>query len=276
MKKINYCKYINILILFICASVNAENFSTGWASAGSDVNKTYFLYHAPTLIKQGTPPQIVSVKIRTSKNGTLSNTYDEFEFHCATDELKVNQGSLQKIPFNSNANTMRDMWYAGFCGINGNGSTFYFIGTQVNTTNNINTHYFIDSLSIKKTASPLPEGIYFRLYPGTIDPTSKKILKLGSDAEMMEAISSCKDPLKIFFKINSKSNFNEVSINDGSIGFSANNLLCRGYFPISQATKVQEGLDFDEGIKKATNQCKDLGFSEGTEKFGDCVLKLSR
>lgn len=31
----------------------------------------------------------------------------------------------------------------------------------------------------------------------------------------------------------------------------------------------------DENLNQALIKCKDLGFKEGTEKFGECVLKLS-
>ena len=31
----------------------------------------------------------------------------------------------------------------------------------------------------------------------------------------------------------------------------------------------------DENLNQALINCKDLGFKEGTEKFGECVLKLS-
>ena len=42
-------------------------------------------------------------------------------------------------------------------------------------------------------------------------------------------------------------------------------------------TKVfikKETKETDSKIQRAKDECKELGFTKGTEKFGDCVMKM--
>lgn len=55
---------------------------------------------------------------------------------------------------------------------------------------------------------------------------------------------------------------------------------CIGTFPSAYGTtcpETQKELvdNLGKNLENAKFQCKDLGFKQGTEKFGECVLKLS-
>ena len=41
-------------------------------------------------------------------------------------------------------------------------------------------------------------------------------------------------------------------------------------------TKKSKSDNIDIGIEEAKANCKDIGFKEGTEKFGECVLELTK
>jgi hypothetical protein len=59
-------------------------------------------------------------------------------------------------------------------------------------------------------------------------------------------------------------------------------ILCSGQFPVIQQAAnnpadAKKGSEFDaSSLEDAKAKCVNLGFKPASEKFGDCVLKLSR
>jgi hypothetical protein len=53
--------------------------------------------------------------------------------------------------------------------------------------------------------------------------------------------------------------------------------ICGGYFPIRVKSSAPPAQDNpSNSLDKAKDQCEELGFQKGTEKFGECVLTLSK
>lgn len=59
------------------------------------------------------------------------------------------------------------------------------------------------------------------------------------------------------------------------IGYTRWSYACNGFKPDTQQQVVQSSTKI-VGIDTAKTTCKELGFNVGTEKFGKCVLQLSK
>ena len=65
---------------------------------------------------------------------------------------------------------------------------------------------------------------------------------------------------------------------DGLLGYKRYSYECNGPQPVNYAPAPVNNLPPKQGlsIDQAKQQCKDLGFKAGTEKFGNCVLELNK
>ena len=68
---------------------------------------------------------------------------------------------------------------------------------------------------------------------------------------------------------------------DGLLGYKRYKYQCNGpqpvnYSPAPIANPSQAPNNSSVSIDQAKQQCKDLGFKTGTEKFGNCVLELTK
>ena len=65
---------------------------------------------------------------------------------------------------------------------------------------------------------------------------------------------------------------------DGVLGYKVYRYQCNGPQPINYAPAPVNNLPPKQSVSidQAKQQCKDLGFKLGTEKFGNCVLELTK
>jgi hypothetical protein len=239
------------------------------------------------------PPSAVSINMLSQKNNK-SNGYQKWNFDCHLKQINVDSGQATRIPVGENS--LRNLWLNGFCGVTNDTGSWYYVGSF--KEGNMMTSYYVDSSSVRRTSPPEKDGAYFKIAPGIFEhsTTSLRIEKI------FEVITPCNGYSVAEMREKGQAEYINQSIVKNVPGDSALNLICKNYFP-SNAVVLQKNDVVTDTIEKtvqgveskeipaqdkeslpsandklieAKAKCKDLGFKDKTEKFGACVLRLSK
>ena len=74
-------------------------------------------------------------------------------------------------------------------------------------------------------------------------------------------------------KVNSQWNETQILAKLTELGFYKNSTTTEKPEKLKKVEK-KETKKTDSKIQRAKDECKELGFAKGTEKFGDCVMKM--
>jgi hypothetical protein len=262
-----------------CKPAHSEDTVGNWVYLGKSSEGTDFAYHGKTLQKSGMPPNLISAKMYSMTNGKSAG-WNEHEFNCETEELKILPSS-QKFNLRSEQNSLRKMWLKGFCGIKQDDGYWFLVGSLQAPHPNPAFYgwLFIDANSIRKIDSPIKNGTGFRISYGSFDLLRTD--KVRAENGIFEGAIDCNNPTKILSKTPTANEFTESAVNSNDVSGTYVRLVCESYFPVFSL--INESKDshinnesIDKSVDKAKEQCKELGFSPGTEKYGTCVLKLSK
>jgi hypothetical protein len=268
-----------VLAMLVESTAAISNPVGNWLTIGKTVDKDY-VYHGGSLIKSDMPPTIVSAKLYYIQDGK-PNPWYEHEFNCTNETIKIPQLD-QTISVKSETNSIRKMWLKGFCGIRQADGYWFLVGSaqKIGPSGDFSGWIFLDAASLRKTNSPFSNGLSFRLSYGSFELTRQT--NIDHSLALYDVHIDCKNPEKLFYNLTSSPNTtHEVwKISENDVSGTVSRLACN-YFPVSQVQRLQaENIgDKDtvsQSLENAKSKCTELGYESGTEKYGQCVLKLSR
>jgi hypothetical protein len=265
-----------ICLLVLPSRVIAQSLNDGWVNVHMGSNGKTYTVHLKSLTFVGMPPQMVAFKIFEEGN----SGYSSYELHCKDQKIKE-WGVLHHVP--QGENSVRRNLFDGFCGVSAGGRKWFLIGItkKPDSTKEIQSFFFFDPSSGNRIAAPF-EGVSFEVMEFGLSaekgffPTSKSTLALN-----------CKDPSQAGHRVLERGDFSLLGrVSPNSLIHSFNLLTCSSDFQnqigltaakIEGASRPPKANDSELGITDDMKRiCTDLGFKPGTEKFGDCVLRLSR
>ena len=229
-----------------------------------------FIYSPQDTIMQGFPPAIVSLPIAIFDNSDnkLKGKHN-WEFHCQSDQVKVGSGNLTPTsPPSSSILTINKFILLNFCGIkNDKGYWFHFASIA-------NGFLYFDINTLRRVSQPI-NGISVEYNLGTFSNDANPKLTLNS-SENIEAIFDCQSD-RYFQKPKSNESFIESNIPFNHHFSHIRYSFCKGIYANLVKQEVSlSSLPSGSSLDKAKTQCTELGFKNGTEQFGKCVLQLSR
>lgn len=266
---------LSVLSIVIAPQAISQNLANPWVPIHVAADNTAFLFHAETIKFFSVPPKLVTFNLLSVKDGKASN-YDRYEASCNTAEIKVNGSAFIAI---GSENTARHLILRALCGFAADDG--YWIGLLSEYEGpRKNLIYFVNVMSIIRVGAP---------FPGYSAQGIVGVWKHGKNPpfELTQGRSqwsyTCKSPHRYAAKEPSSTDFGaELTVASDSPLGGVLNILCGGQFPImQQAVNNTPELQKDNGfnsssLEDAKGMCKELGFKPASEKFGDCVLKLSR
>jgi hypothetical protein len=91
---------------------------------------------------------------------------------------------------------------------------------------------------------------------------------------LINIVMDCNNSGRFFASDTTKSEgFEEITAVLNSVPRAMNHLVCSGYYPIVISNNQNSPAI---NIDSAKSKCQELGFKQGTEPFGKCVLQLSK
>jgi hypothetical protein len=274
-----------LILLLTAVATLFENTSAisnpvgNWVTIGKTAGRDY-VYHGGSLIKSDMPPTMVSAKMYYIEDGK-ANAWYEHEFNCTNETVKIPQLN-QAISVKSETNSIRKMWLKGFCGIRQPDGHWFLVGSiqKVGANGEFSGWLFLDAASLRKTNSPFSNGLSFRLSYGSLDLTRK--INIDHSLALYDVHIDCKNTEKFYLNLSSNPSavLDVWKISENDFTGTLSRLACN-YFPIStvqrpQPENAEEKNSVSETLENAKSKCTDLGYDPGTEKHGQCVLKLSR
>jgi len=263
-------RFLPIYLILISNFVMSQTLNDGWTFVTKDVNGKTFSFNSTSLIKEGWPPTAVAVKIATMDSSGTAEGYRQYEFNCRDQQLKVDHSNFMYI--GGDTNTIRKQLMLGFCGIQEQNGLWFLAGATKSTSDPSKlATWFIDVNSLRKTQSPLPNGVTFKYVAPAFNAESPPYFKNQFTAP--DVTVSCSEP-RFIYKNQSNEN-QEIAFSRNSLLWSIQHLVCNGYFNIS-GTSASAPSSTVNSMDRAKDQCRELGFKNGTEAFGKCVLQLSK
>ncbi len=275
-----------IFILFVFLLVGCETvpnqkqlYSDFWTQIGTDSSGVIYFYHSKSLLVSESPRVITAnFLLRKSEKISVNSTWKiNCEQHNVTQDGVTNSVA-------SDGNTIRKKILIGFCGLRDNGKNLYLIGSIFNTSSKAEEFVFVDASSIGRSDYPYTNGAVYNLIVGNFNVENNLKFIPASEGE---AVASCEDPYKFSTRSADMTSYVSHVAEVNSVSSSANFLICSGYFgfaldvvkknanSVNQLNLIKDSSEMMD-INLAKTKCKELGFEEKTEKFGNCVLKLSK
>lgn len=251
----------------------AQTFSDGWIRIHMDASGKWFNVNLRTLEFADDSRSIVSFMLL--EDG--SRGYEPWEIHCRDGRIKAN-GIFVSIV--SDGNTVRRTLYNGFCGFQYEGVTWTLVGAipVKGDSTRINSFMFFDLNSIKSIHKPFLGRSVQVLEVGLENYVFKPIAKL-------EFAYNCSAPISFATKVTGyEFNVFKGEIGSNTLAHSTSLLVCSDKFfksgtrnPLPKGSMgLSEEATPNRSVSAAKKTCADLGFKAGSEKYGECVLKLSR
>jgi len=252
----------------------AQTLSDGWIRIGMAASGKWFSVNLRTIEFIGDPRTIVSFMV--FEDGSRGHV--PWELHCRGQTVKIN-GIFASIA--SDGNTVRRIIYNGLCGYQYEGATWTMVGAiQVaGDPTKLNSFMFFDLNSIQSIKSPF-SGRSVQALEAVSDNNSFR--PIGRS----ELAFDCSTPVSFAQRMSGVENFTVVEGKFGgnSLAYSTSLLVCADKFFKAEnkiaAPKESPGSSREvtpsKALDTAKETCTDLGFKAGSEKFGDCVLRLSK
>lgn len=253
---------------FVTTTVYGQQLSEGWSNVAVGESGSVFSYHSHSIIKDAWPPTTVSVKIASTKDGK-SKGFQQWEFRCPQQEVKIDNGNFISVA--SDANSIRKTLLIGFCGINQADGQWFLVGALLDKNSGLLTYLFLDANSISRVDKPVPNGVAFKYSTGRLELTRPPY---WNPVGPITLVMDCNNSGRFFASDTTKSQgFEEMTAVLNTVPRAMNHLVCSGYYPIVISNNQNSPAI---NIDSAKSKCQELGFKQGTEPFGKCVLQLSK
>lgn len=257
-----------MMFLFLTSSKIVLAQENKWIPFVSSVNGTVLLYQYDALKRESFPPVVVAAKIFNYDPNKKNPAFD-WEFFCPSKEIKVGSGNLISIA--SDKGTTRRILLEGFCGIRNAEGLWFAIGL-----NSSGQQYAINSDSLKRISNDEYSFVSSNIRINIDGEVSLALLE-----PKQEHLISCSDRSKIKFR-NIGQDESIQTVESPKIAQAAIEMVCSGFIPVSsqpnmaQPTSNNQQSNLNERLEAAKKTCIELGFKEKSEKFADCVLKVTR
>lgn len=271
--KIEFYKLFLIIGLFIfTASASfAKSLPDGWSiiNAGADGKK--YMINLKELNIIGSPPQIILFPFIELG----SSAYRLWELHCNQKTIKDN-GIFRSIA--NEGTTVRKIIFDGMCGLKYDNKSWTLVGAIFDQSfSTLQAYVFIDLENIQRVNSPF-EGVKANIL--ITGWNTSGFAPLQQEEMVSDCINVGRRATRL---VNTGSDFSlQDNAMPNSVSHSIGHLVCGNQVrvkdesvkPIINTESLPQ--NFESQIEKSKLQCESLGFKKGTEKFGDCVLKLSK
>lgn len=270
-------RFFLLALAFFSSAAMSQNLNNGWVYMGAHEDGIAYGYHAGSMVKDNFPPNIITTKIARYDKFGKANAYEQLEVRCQQQEIKFGNDPFFNI--SNDLNSVRKSILRGLCGLNQTNGHWFLVGAVLNGINQGSkippsaSYYFIDVKSIKKTSNPIPNGTSLLYGLGAINENKAELWEVRDISS--ELVIDCGDDSYYYHpKETDKLNYDKLKIGINTVPQAINHLVCNGYYSLDQTKKASsiQAKDFSE-VKK---QCLELGFKQGTESFGKCVLTLSK
>lgn len=253
-------------LIAVIASTNLYANESNWVLFATDVGGHEFRYDYSSLKREAFPPVIATVKIFMYHVDKTKQQLADTEFRCDTKEFKYGQG----LPiFVGDEFSIRRMLLEGFCGIRDEEGLWFVVGAladsggyaavNTNTVRQISEHNFSFSASQLNYQSGWGKFEHRRKYVVSCKDHSQAT-RYGDDDQTEVVTMDPSSPLRVIRE-----------------------MVCTGYIPPTLLTEAIGAMsnstdtkNLDDGIDAAKNTCVELGFKPKSERFANCVLKVSR
>jgi hypothetical protein len=267
-------KKLFFLLIFFAPQLCFSQPYNGWTILTRGDNGNLWLYNANEIKMQGMPPVIVSTPFNWVTVDGKTQPFHIWEFHCQSEQIKV--GSNNLISIANETTTVRKIVLRMFCGVKQDEGLWFHFATLAVPDKPAVFSYF-DLNSLRRVSSPI-NGVFLTYSNAKLETTLDKL----AFADSYDVVMSCSE-LKFFWKVkNSRDDYKEVAIENRSNSpfMPARHNICNGIYSSFVKTESSALINLPDSsnklIEKAKSQCLELGFKNGTEQFGKCVLQLSR
>lgn len=247
----------------------------GWARIAVD-SESQWSFHTKSIKFDAIPPSVVSVNIRRQ----IDNNHRPFEFRCREQRVRINGVPVSLV---SETNTIRRILYDGFCGMEYEGGFWVLIGSTFPKGEplKLSSYIFADLRSTYAIEKPFP-GRATRLLRMNYDQSkSPRFIPVMGD----EIAVDCASPTRTAYRGPSASDFSVFESPVNTLSHSWNFLFCSSGWPVSPVASQARGHPKTipppdksniSSFQDVLRYCEESGHKRGTEKFGECVMGLSR
>jgi hypothetical protein len=266
----NLLNLVGLITLLIGINV-AQGQTQNWAGMGLYSNGSIQAYNSKSLTKIGWPPQTVT--IQTHILDTAGNFQQEVlkNYDCNKRLVQINN---QPAALSSDPQEIEMLH--GLCGINQKDGYWFLVGATKAQSGYM--RWYADASSIKKVNTPIAEGTSIRVMNGgKFDVSNQPLLKFN-EANVGEIVLNCNEKNNFYLKGNNlNTNFETHNLRINSVPMALHDLVCGGYFITNKSAIGMAKKSEDKPIiDMAKEKCAELGFKQGSEKFGKCVLQLTK
>lgn len=272
----SYAFLISALVVFSNGTSAQTLSEDSWVRIAVD-SESQWSFHAKSIKFDSLPPTAVSVNIRRH----IDKTHLPFEFRCRERRVIVN-GVPTSLA--SERNTMRRLFYDGFCGMEYEGGVWVLIGAAFPRGEPLkHSHYIFADLSSTYVVEKPFSGRVTRLLRMNHDPNRSPTFSPFMGEEIAV---DCANPKRYALRGPSASEFSvfeSAAVN--SLAHSWSFLFCTSGWPVSSS--ISQGRSQTKALalpnkpsissfQDVLKTCEEFGHQRGTEKFGECVMSLSR
>ncbi len=263
-------------LVALASSTSAQTLSEdGWARIAVD-SESQWSFHTKSIKFDAIPPTVVSVNIRRQ----IDKNQRPFEFLCREQRVRINGVPVSLV---TETNTMRRLFYDGFCGMEYEGGFWILIGSTSPKGEplKLSNYIFADLRSTYTIEKPF-FGRATRLLRMNYNQSKfPRFTPVMGD----EIAVDCSNPTRSAYRGPSASDFSVSESTVNSLSHSWSFLFCSSGWPVSavnlQARSQPKAVPPpDKGnissFQDVLKYCEDSGHKRGTEKFGECVMGLSR
>jgi len=261
--------------LIVSTHLYAQSYD-GWVTLNSNVSGKVFHYNVKDTQIQGFPISTIQTLLLLTDANKREVERGIYKFDCNAETLKT---PTQLITLNDKVGSSLHQMLKNLCGYKqDDGYWFHYFTILSNQNTNADILYInldkLQKVSIKVDGVQ-KEGIQFFAANGVNDVNLKKLVV----SNIGESVMDCSES-KIYGRRQDKTwGATDISLTSGSGLQGTRYNLCNGIFsglvkPNVSANSATKAVS--NSLDKAKEQCSGLGFKNGTEGFGKCVLQLSK
>jgi len=276
MKLLRLSSFLVSCLVAVANSSVAQTLSEdGWARIAVD-SESQWSFHTKSIKFDAIPPTVISVNIRRQ----IDKNHRPFEFRCREQRVRINGVPVSLV---SETNTIRRILYDGFCGMEYEGGFWILIGSTFPKGEplKLSNYIFADLRSTYAIEKPFP-GRATRLLRMNYDQSKlPRFIPVMGD----EIAVDCASPTRSAYRGPSASDFSVFESPVNTLSHSWSFLFCSSGWPVSAVnsqarSQLKAVSPPDKGnissFQDVLKYCEDSGHKRGTEKFGECVMGLSR
>lgn len=271
MKKNEILFIASLFLILIPRIGNTQLDTEKWQYYIGGVEGGSLFYNYESLKRENFPPTIITAKVLQETPNKPTYHFD-WEMRCQTKELKIS--SRQTISIASDTTSLRRLLLEGLCGINNDEGLWFLVSHLPNG------FYGINSNTLKKISND-----QYSYISSFVHVDANNQFKLTSAAVKDENIINCSDRSRAQIRAaGSNDPMKYIELPKSAIGRTITHLVCSNYIQASNfllqsnndSNITQPNFKENNSIESAKHTCLELGFKEKTEKFAECVLKISR